>query len=460
MITWLRFFSRLTSVALLLGLLLGCEGLTLGENQAGQDTYLSFGAIAVDNVTEDVFALRTIQVGATGQNEQWLVRIDPDSLSAKPVINLTGYKDVRILFPERGILIMAELEKQEQLVMFQRGTYKVLDRVDVPVRYHGTRMSPSRRWVIVADNTTPQSPSLHLIDTETMDIRVVPHGQPWLEAMWANHSDTLYVMAGSVKDDEPADMHLISYPLSVLISGGFTLDDDGFWAGRQWHVAVPDAYADLLFSFSWVGVSPNDEHIAFPMRRVVGEQKDYVVALMDTKAGTLIVFENARGPVGFTPDSSTMVSYRNRPDDGRDLLLVDVGTEATRAEAMPHEGGISFFVTRDENLVLVAPPFGQSGPLVLVDALTGKQTSVAGPSAHLTEFVSREGYGELWIADDGLFRLDLIEAVMEAMTITFVPNRINILPKRDLLVLGRSKGDSVAFFDPQKRTLREVPLNP
>ena len=437
-------------------LAMGCEGLTLGENTAGQDTFLGFGAIAVDDVTEEVFVLRSIRPeGDKEREQQWLVRIDPDRKVAENIINLTGATDVRILFPASGILIMAEEDGQERLIKFERDTWKRLADADVPVRYHGTRMSSSRRYVAAADNSAQGTAPIHIIDTETLKTYEVAHGQPWLEAMWANTKDVLYVMAGGLTAEQAGDMHLLAFSLPTLLEGGFDTDADGFWTRRDFHLTVPNAHAGLGASFSWVGVAPDDSRVAFPLVEASG----FSVAVVDTVERTLELLADARGPVGFTPDGSTLVSFRHTADgEGRELLLFAVGSTTPEVHAMPHQGGISYFITANDNLVLVTPVFGQDGPLILLDTDTKEQTTLSGANLTLTQFVSRPEAHELWAIQDGLLRVDLEAAAVEKVTLDFKPTRINRLPKRDRVVLGRQSGDIVTFFNPTDRGTADVPL--
>jgi len=462
----IKTVQRVGFLVICASIALACEGMTLGENAPGQDTYLGFGALAVDHVTETVFVLQTTKSPTGKISRQELVRVDPAAMRADAVIDLTGLRDLRILFPSSGILVMAERNGKEQLILFDRHTFAEKTRIEVPTRYHGTRMSPSRRFVVVADNGNKQFP-LNLIDTLTMDIHRIPHGQEWLEAMWAADQDILYVMAGPLLKGG-GTMHLLSYNLDALLNGGFKLGSASFWAGENWHLKVENASADLFFSFSWVGVSPTGTHVAFPMlshaaptQPTTGGQAQpepsHVVALVDTHNGSLSMIDDAYGPVGFTPDGATMVSYRHNMAQGRDLLLIDTATQGVIIETLPYDGGISFFVSHEDNLVVIAP-VGTGGNLILHNADTGTQTTVYGPGANLHEFVSRPAHSELWIANNGLFRLDLRDAEITSISLGVAPNRINILTKSDLLVLRNSSEQRVVFYDPNDDHATAVPL--
>lgn len=81
------------------------------------------------------------------------------------------------------------------------------------------------------------------------------------------------------------------------------------------------------------------------------------------------LLNDAWGPVGFIFDGSILVSYCNIVDEGREFLFYDVNIWGVDVEVMLYEGGIFFFVIREDYLVVVVPFFGFEGSLVLVDAV-------------------------------------------------------------------------------------------
>ena len=162
--------SRFLLVALALTLC-ACEhtGATLGENMPGQDTHLSSGSIAVDPITEDIFVLETVdRTEESGRRvtERYVVRVEASHDSPQRVIDVNDGRDVRMMFPSTGILLMVETDRGEALRLYDRHTMQLLRERYVDAHYWGTRLSASGRHLLVADSGGDQS-ALHLLDTET-----------------------------------------------------------------------------------------------------------------------------------------------------------------------------------------------------------------------------------------------------------------------------------------------------
>jgi hypothetical protein len=328
-------------------------------------------------------------------------------------------------------------------------------------RYHGTRMSPSGRYLAAADNNESSAP-IHVIDTETLQSMVIPHDGDWLEAMWLNNSDTLVaiifynttVLASA--SNVGAYARIVAWSFAKTNPLQLAIEPNKLWSEPLIDITVDKAQMDFNFSFTWVGISPDDKIAVFPVvypdsKAQGGGTHELIVVELET--GAVWNQEDAYGPVGFSPDGSTIVSYRYGDDAAKGdmdpkLLLVDKATKQQNEIDLPQTGGPQFFVTREGNFVVVAPRFS-SEKLVLVDLDQQKLSQVSGPSVDLDEFVSRVGAGELWMLDAGdLFRLDLFSAELEAVSTSFTPRRINILPGKDLLVLTDSESPGLVFLDP------------
>lgn len=458
----------------------GCTGLSLGEKTPGADTYLEYGAVAVDDRTEKAFVLTDVLDKDGTEQKSVLRAVDPDSGGVSEVADLTGRDDARILFPKSGILIMSEQNGKDELRLLDQSTFAEKAREPVDVRYHGTRMSSSREWVAVADNTSEKAP-IHLIDTEILTQRVIPHDGDWLEAMWKNKSDELFAIVfydadPNVAGDKP-HARILSWSMEDVKAGQFKPDESGFWPDRKLDIDVPNVTGDFLFSFTWVGISPDDKWAVFPVRDAdAATPEEYELLVVDTATGELRIVKDAKGPVGFTPDSSTIVSYddngsgngaNGQTEEGeidQRLLLIDVNTLELDPQDVDVSGGISYFISRDGNFVVVASSFGDE-QLELYDLDTKESTKMQGPALGLNEFVSRKDQQELWILDDStsLYKLDMGKGEVAEIDTGYPVSHLNILPKHDWLVLSeksKSKADGTStvprlhFFDPS--TLKDV----
>lgn len=444
---------RHLAIVLLLLPLAGCTGLTMGENDPGEDTWLEAGSIAVDPVTENAFVLSTIDTAETHQRVKTLYAVGPDSGRARQVMDLSPYHDIRILFPRDRVMLMTQGFDFEVLRLLDPVSLEEVKRKEVDARYAGTRLAPSGDFLAVADNGSDSAP-IHLIETDGLEVHEIPHDGDWLEAMWLTGEDTLLAVIFYDMGEPTARARLLSWDVAALAADGFPVDANGLWAQPSRDLTVEGAEGDLLFSYTWVGVSPTDAYAVIPVRhRAEGEaQLTHRLLVWNLGANAVEIVDDARGPVGFTPDGTTIVSYRYIEEDNGHtaprLLMVDAVDLAEELVELPGIDLPQFFVTRDGNFVVVASSLGGS-QLVLFDASTGEQTELRGPGITLNEFVSRSPQGELWLVDlDELYRLDLFAAELSEVALDWSPAHINILRQRDLLILDDRAANRLVFYDP------------
>lgn len=460
---------KLTKASIFLGVLsiltAGCTGLSFGEKTAGSDTYLQGGAIAVDDRTDTSYVLHRAtkttdadagtDAGATTTSIDAIFAVSPDGTKIDKVEDMAGRNDIRILFPESGIMVMSELNGKDRLQLFDNQSFSEKTSSQLDIRYHGTRMSPSRKWVAVADNTSDKAP-IHIINSATLETQVVPHNGEWLEAMWMHNSDELLAIVFYDQNTMNPSARILSWAMSSVVMGDFKPDlMTGYWPAPKLDIALPLTASDFLFSFTWVGISPDDKYAVFPVRKSDGKDNfTYQLLVVDTATGNINTIDNAKGPVGFTPDSSTIVSYRdvNTPDGtDQELLLIDMATLTPDAVSVPLQGGITYFVSHAGNYIVVASTNGAQR-LVLHDVDQNKTTQMAGPGIGLNEFVSRTAKNELWLVDSqALFKLDMLQAQFETVPTTFAPTHINLLPKKDELVLAGNNDGKLYFFSPDSQ---------
>ncbi len=235
--------GRLVGVALALALC-ACEGATFGENAPGQDTWLEAGALAVDPTTDTTFVMSVGPIPPTTTVPQpkqikRLNAVQSDG-TALSVLELDGRTDVRVtlheavgdcLFAHAGVLVMSQEAGADRLELLSSGQLTPLNQRQTASRYHGTRMSPSRRWVAVADNKDQATP-IHLIDTEDLSATPVQHGAQWLEAMWLNKADHLAAILFDAQlfTQKPKPARVVVWDVKKVQDAGFPKDVNGAWA--------------------------------------------------------------------------------------------------------------------------------------------------------------------------------------------------------------------------------------
>lgn len=438
--------------------LAGCTGLSLGEQKAGQDTFLGSGAIAVDDRTETSFVLRTDTPASGAASNSTLYAVDPDTGGVRSVIDLTGRDDPRVVFPSSGVLVFSEEGGHDVLDLFDPASLASLKHVNAPVRYAGTRLSPSRDWIVVDDNTTPEGP-IHLFDAATLTPRMVPHGGDWIEGQWLHQSDRFAAIVFYENGQPGAHARLLVWSMQDLLAETFSTDGSDTWANAEIDVDLAGYSSDDAFSYTWVAVSPDDSETVFPVRALSKQGEDsYALLVLDDATGQVRTVPRAKGPVGFTPDSATIVSYDDTTSGDQQLKLIDAKTLDVSEEPVPIQGGITYFVSHEGDDVVVGSANGGQS-LVLYDVESGEETKMAGPGVALTEFVARPSKNELWALDSGaLFRVDLTRAAVSEVATDFSPSHLNILPKHDRLVLDATTPD-LFFLDPSSETMTlDAPL--
>jgi hypothetical protein len=451
-------------------------GETLGENSPGADTYLQFGDIGVDERTETSYVLTQNADAGTAE----LVAVPLGATSSTPVEDLTGRTNLRVLFPSTGVLVMSQnvghsgdatLGDQQHLDLFDQTSLTPIMSAIAPGIYNGTRMSPSRNWVAVADNSQPTAP-INILDMNTLSATVVPHGGDWLEAMWLNNSDTLVAIVFYNEQGPSPFARILTWEMTAVQDAGFQADSSGYWPDPGLDISVEGATPEVQFAYSWVGISPDDSQVVLPVQMpstdcstdvdggsaaAAGSSATCTVntlIVLDLTSGTTRQVPNAAGPVGFTPDGKTIVSYTANA-----LELINAGTLAVSPETVPIKGGLVYFTSHEGNRIVVGSSFA-STQLVLFDIDNDTMTTMYAPGVELDELVEREGSNQLWLVDEGeLWMLDMTTAAIQREPVLFRPTAINILPNADQLVLDSLGASRLFFYDPNTlETVSAVPL--
>jgi hypothetical protein len=433
----MRHASSTLGFALVLS---GCTGFSLGENGPGGDTWTEppwtgegehrVGAIAVERDEDQLWVVH--QENRGGDLRAHLSAIDPATRATTEVLDVTGFDDRRVVFPAADrMLLLAQQNGMESLVLFDTTTDQRIASTTKPTWYWGTRTSPSGRALVVADNAATLAP-LHVIDTATLKHQVLAHDGEAIEAMWNHSSDVL--LAVSVADpftDHPV-AKLLRYDLAGVDLAAPLPAPTTTWqlGGYDW---------DFLFSFTWIGISPDDRWAVFPLiKRTIGPADyQHVLLVLDQTTGALSEIPGS-GPVGFTRDSKYIVSYGPRTGGGgEDLWLIDPKTRARTTIAMPWAAAISYFVMHDSDHVIVTPVLGGTLNPVVVDTVTLEQQTVARSSLSLHDFVSRPGHDELFLDSHGqLIDLSLATASAVDVQLPFGISSINVRPTADEAIVA------------------------
>lgn len=503
---------RSTSLLTLAGLwaaLTACTGLSLGENRPGGDTFVDdtrpswdedlqtfrgTGSIAVDAATDRAWLLQSYWTPDCADEdaedadcravEKHLHMAGPDADRTTRLDDLTGHQDIRVLFPASGVLTMAEEdEDHDTLTLHDRTTGRVTRERTVAARYHGTRTSPTGRWVAVADNADdePHAP-IHVIDSTTLEHHVVRHDADWLEVQWFNHHDFLVAVLFYTTGPRAPSARVVGW--SFVDSAPWERGSEQRWSEPTLDVTLPGVRADGFFSFTWIGISPDDLAVVVPVRVEDASRKDkdgepllyHELQIVDVIHRSVRRVVGAKGPVGFTPSGDTIVSY-GAPLSGQGpyadgaILLIDRGTLTLDPVDTPWGDDVTYWVSRTNELVVATSPWGSDRFILLdADTLQTAEVPTEGP-ATLDEFVVRDAAQEMWTVsatyggDRELGVLDLLAATYTPITDVSTPAvdvaHVALLPNADAVLVDHPSAHKLLRVDPSSRTVaRKISVSP
>ena len=434
-----------------------CTGMSLGENGAGQDTHVDpgepadgehiMGAIAIEPDEDRLWVVHEELRGTSRTGH--LSAIDPVSGKVQEVMDVSGTEDRRVLFPaDDRMLLLAQHDGQEHMVLFDTDELEPIASRRASTWYWGTRTSPSGRFLAVADNAADEAP-IHIIDLATLEAYVLPQDTDALEAMWNPDEDVLLTVGVTDAFQPSAEARIRRYDLR-----GVDLAAAGLPAADL-DVALPGVDWDLLFSFTWITASPDGRWAVFPLR----DDGQFRLFILDQETGELRS-AGGHGPVGFTPDSATIVSYdRQALGEGEEienqtfLRLIDTVSLEARdvkiAVDMP-----SFTISHERNDVLVTSALAADEPVLHYRVDLEQLTAVKGAEALvLTDFVIPPAREELWLnSSGGLFRVDMAGDRIEQHELPFGLNSVNLRAEAGELALGE-RAARIWRFDLDAREL-------
>lgn len=486
--------------------LCGCYG-SIASLGPGDADDLEHRSLAVDPRTEAVFTLQVDPGPTEEETIKILYHVDPQTLTAAALADLSGRDAIRLLFPAEGVMLVSWDGAQDEILRFDSQSLAEVDRLETGARYGGLRLSPSGTRALTAD-TLAAPFSLHFIDTQTLETRIIPREEALVEAQWLQGQDRLVL--AEFRDPSLSPGMASQVPLEITLSPAPAGEaDEQTAAGEEGHSSADDAapaslhielwaseaelaasaaesgapspwdaplisldLPDARYSYGGLTLSADDRYAALPTSRLILADDGRIeersqLLILDLETGDLRAVDYASGPVAFTPDSSTIVSYHSKQGLSSEggshtypyLLLIDALTLETELVHLPTDSAPIYFVTREGNAVVIDTPSADV-PLMLFDLSQGQAAQLIGPDVDLGRFVSREGHDELWLLDRGLFRLDYGQGVLEEAELDFRPANINILPQRDEIVVDDPAGRHLAFIDPDTGAVRGLATLP
>ena len=294
-------------------LVAGCTGLALqsGPGGDGVSASLSTGGIAVDPRTETTFVLGALpprmpergaersclchrprfgrphiphRISRIRQNPR---RFPKSSCSSSGRIFAAGTGDTLMRFDESNA-------RDDNLGADDRPVLGNAYLAERAVR-RGRRQLPSH---------SPHPP--HRGRFTRGPCRAVERGRA--QAMWLHASDTLVAAYFTAGADAIGTGRFVGWSIPALEAQAFPIGKDGFWAAPSFDVTVQNVGFDLFFSYTWVGISPDDSTAVFPVitQAASGGTISHELVVVDSATGGTQTVPNAYGPGGL---------HAGRPDD-------------------------------------------------------------------------------------------------------------------------------------------------
>ena len=205
-------------------------------------------------------------------------------------------------------------------------------------------------------------------------------------------------------------------------------------------VELPEFALNLLGALTWsIRITP-DGRFAGVSGRLDGIEATHVIRLAD---GTLFDTFPCDGPVGFGPDSRTMVGFREEAGGTSALVINDL--DAGTSEVVPTGLRDPVYWITPDGARVVTYALGEGG-LVIADLDSLEVAETHGADVRLSEFAVSSDGDFVYLVDEGaLYLLDLeLGAVEQLEPASHDYDNINILPDGERLVLS---GDDTQRFD-------------
>lgn len=426
-------------------------GASLNGNDAGSDGWLDhtpapniesndlqgdgrcdwLGRPFVSRSVENAFALLYTDLdsdcgGANVAHRKMVFAIHPDA-PPEALIDVSGQEDVRLLDTAAGLLLMGEAEDatgfDESLWLLDHETLEVLAESSSDLRLWGTRTSPTRQWVMAADND--DNLQLSILDPRDLSVTSLDDGAVWVEGQWMPHSDRL------------ATIHFDTMDHARLEVRDFS---DGLPDAPVFQAEITGYSFNWAFELTWVGISDDERYIAYPVTEAASSTA--VVLVLDLQTGEITPIEGISGPVRFTPDN-TLIGW-STVGEGSQVILADSLTQETT------EVDLSFHIPE-----FVMSPSGSS--LLIADAMNEEQmivydidhdTTIVLPfAASLQAYTTR--HNAVWMVEDGnLLEIQLETADTRTLDLPNPLRHVVWMPESDLLYADEVHAPTALFLDP------------
>lgn len=196
-------------MSLVLLALVGCLAGRTRLQVAGEDTLVDRAELGVDPETGSVLLAnygRNSGFRFGEVRELW--GVPAGTSDAVVLLDLHKTGDVRVVYGVNEPVVLFKDHEEQHLVQLHPSTLEVVSDAVLPYDFGGTRVSPSRRWMLVSDNDWP-SPDLVLVDLQTFDAQQVSWTGTGIEAQWLPDDRMVGVVKYRPEESGPEAVQLI-----------------------------------------------------------------------------------------------------------------------------------------------------------------------------------------------------------------------------------------------------------
>ncbi len=437
------------SVASLLLLLAACPT-PIGERAPGGVTGLSIGALAVDPRTETTYVVRR------SEGAQRLLAVRDDG-SVSEVDEIAG-ADARLTFSEAGAVLTSTIDDHTEARLFGRESFELLESRAFSLPIRGFTTSSSGRFLASVGGLGNDVP-VALLDASTLAGSATATTSVSVQLTWLAGRDVLLARSVTPRDDGSYVVRLRAWDVARVAEALFVTEEDGFWRGPTLDLSVA-----TVGSAPGLVASPDDARAALDLV-VRGESDDslaWIVRVVDLASGEQRTVADVAGPLVFTPDGSTLIAFEapatsSGASTEQRLVAIDVETLVVRPLDLTSNGPAFFYTAAQHWMLIATVEDDYTLNTVLYDLEMGVAVDV-GSDLFARQFVHRDG--ELWaLSATGLDRIPLASGISTPVPLSFASANLNILPRRDRIVLDDvADASSLHFFDPESVTVSSTAI--
>lgn len=261
------------------------------------DRCVKHGRVAADARTGTAWVVQSVRASPCNgvpRRTLWAVPLGGEPVR---IMDVTRREDVRVTFPEDRVLVMAEEGGLDQLYFLDPHDLRITAKLSSRAQYFGSRTSPTRRFVTVADDKR-RTGALHVIDTREFVTIAIPHNGEHIEARWLNHRDMLVAVVFYGRGADNNYARVLAWDFDETTERPLYREvQNGLWADPDINIRVDDVVPAA--TAPWLDVRDDDTWLSLLAR---GRYGDAIVLNLDLESEQTTVSRDVNGPTAWIAD--------------------------------------------------------------------------------------------------------------------------------------------------------------